>query len=85
MTLWDESFQNKLKSYPVKRCNLSAGGTGVLSAECPPIRSAMLGESRILVGTRNAEVLEINKDGSIEILVQVSNACLTLYFRSVLM
>ena len=54
MGLWDEGFQNCLKTYQLHSSALG-GGAGLLS-DLPPVRALALGQGRILVGTKNSEV-----------------------------
>lgn len=70
--LWDDQFERSLKNYSIKRSALVAGTKGVLVHDCPAVRSVVLGHGHILVGTKTADILEITKDGAMDILVQVS-------------
>lgn len=45
--------------------------TGLLLEDNPSIRAITLGHGHILVGTKNGEVLEIDKTGPMTLLVQV--------------
>lgn len=54
MCLWDESFLNVLKTYQLHSSAIEGGGT--LYSDLPPIRALVLGQGRILVGTKNSEV-----------------------------
>ena len=76
VSLWDETFERCLKSYTIKRTSLVPGTKGMLLQDQPPVRAIILGHGHILVGTSNGEILEVGKDGPIDILVQVS--CITL-------
>lgn len=44
---------------------------GLLLEDNPSIRALTLGHGHILVGTKNGEVLEIDKTGPMTLLVQV--------------
>lgn len=44
---------------------------GLLLEDNPSIRAITLGHSRILLGTKNGEILEIDKSGPVTLLVQV--------------
>ncbi|XP_071401705.1 echinoderm microtubule-associated protein-like 6, partial [Centroberyx affinis] len=68
--LWDDMFDRCLKTYAIKRAALSAGSKGLLLEDNPSIRAITLGHGRILVGTKNGEVLEIDKTGPMTLLVQ---------------
>lgn len=54
MCLWDESFGNCLKTYQLHTSAIEEGGA--LYSDLPPIRSLVLGQGKILVGTKNSEV-----------------------------
>eukprot|EP00794_Sanderia_malayensis_P020047 gene20047-22014_t len=68
VALWDESFTRCLKTYAITKANLQAGS--VLVSDSPSIRAVTLGQGKILVGTRNSEVLEIDKTGPVTVLIQ---------------
>lgn len=68
ISLWDESFQNSIKNYDVEQSSLIDGGQ--LYVDYPPIRSLALGQDSILVGTKNSEILEVQKSGEISVLIQ---------------
>ena len=75
VSLWDDQFERCLKTYALKRGSLAPGTKGLLVQDSPPVRAIVLGHGFILVGTKNGEILEISKDGPINILVQVSYVC----------
>ena len=52
--LWDETFTNSLKTY--KLHSSATFGGGAFHSDLPPIRALVLGQGKILVGTRNSEV-----------------------------
>ncbi|XP_035687635.1 echinoderm microtubule-associated protein-like 6 isoform X3 [Branchiostoma floridae] len=68
--LWDDQFERCLKTYAIKRGALAPGSRGVLLEDCPSIRAITLGHGHILVGTKNGEILEVDKSGPMNILVQ---------------
>uniref|UniRef100_A0A3B3TPX9 EMAP like 6 n=1 Tax=Poecilia latipinna TaxID=48699 RepID=A0A3B3TPX9_9TELE len=68
--LWDDMFDRCLKTYAIKRTALSPGSKGLLLEDNPSIRAITLGHGHILVGTKNGEVLEIDKTGPMTLLVQ---------------
>ncbi len=72
VSLWDDQFERCLKTYTLKRSSLAAGTKGLLVQDSPTVRAIVLGHGFILVGTKNGEILEISKDGPMNILVQVS-------------
>ena len=71
VSLWDDSFKHCLKSFKVQRTALAADPSALLYADLPPIRSIAFGHGQILVGTKNGEILEINKTGPMTLLAQV--------------
>ncbi|XP_043551898.1 echinoderm microtubule-associated protein-like 6 isoform X1 [Chiloscyllium plagiosum] len=68
--LWDDIFERCLKTYAIKRSALSPGSKGLLLEDNPSLRAITLGHGHILVGTKNGEILEIDKSGPITLLVQ---------------
>ena len=50
---------------------LLSGSLGLLLEDNPSIRAISLGHGHILVGTKNGEILEVDKSGPITLLVQV--------------
>ncbi|XP_048456948.1 echinoderm microtubule-associated protein-like 6 [Rhincodon typus] len=68
--LWDDIFERCLKTYAIKRPALSPGSKGLLLEDNPSLRAITLGHGHILVGTKNGEILEIDKSGPITLLVQ---------------
>ncbi|CAG10611.1 unnamed protein product, partial [Tetraodon nigroviridis] len=70
VALWDDSFERCLKTYAIKRSVLAPGSKGLLLEDNPSIRAISLGHGHILVGTKNGEILEVDKSGPITLLVQ---------------
>ncbi|XP_011939019.1 PREDICTED: echinoderm microtubule-associated protein-like 5 isoform X7 [Cercocebus atys] len=70
IALWDDSFERCLKTYAIKRAALAPGSKGLLLEDNPSIRAISLGHGHILVGTKNGEILEVDKSGPITLLVQ---------------
>ncbi|XP_072121311.1 echinoderm microtubule-associated protein-like 6 isoform X4 [Mobula birostris] len=68
--LWDDIFERCLKTYAIKRAALSPASKGLLLEDNPSLRAITLGHGHILVGTKNSEILEIDKSGSMTLLVQ---------------
>ena len=71
VSLWDDQFERNLKTYALRRNGLAPGTRGVLARDLPAVRAVVLGHGHILVGTKSSDVLEVSKDGVINILVQV--------------
>uniref|UniRef100_A0A8C8RE05 EMAP like 6 n=1 Tax=Pelusios castaneus TaxID=367368 RepID=A0A8C8RE05_9SAUR len=70
VALWDDMFERCLKTYAIKRAALSPSSKGLLLEDNPSIRAITLGHGHILVGTKNGEILEIDKSGPMTLLVQ---------------
>ncbi|XP_005755867.1 echinoderm microtubule-associated protein-like 6 [Pundamilia nyererei] len=68
--LWDDMFERCLKTYAIKRAVLSPSSKGLLLEDNPSIRAITLGHGHILLGTKNGEILEIDKSGPMTLLVQ---------------
>ncbi|KAM9313939.1 echinoderm microtubule-associated protein-like 6 [Pholidichthys leucotaenia] len=68
--LWDDMFERCLKTYAIKRSALSPSSKGLLLEDNPSIRAITLGHGHILLGTKNGEILEIDKSGPMTLLVQ---------------
>ena len=73
VSLWDDQFERSLKTYAIKRSSLTPGTKGLLVRDNPPVRAVVLGHGHVLVGTKNGDVIEISKEGSMNILTQVSS------------
>ncbi|KAJ4919988.1 hypothetical protein JOQ06_006466, partial [Pogonophryne albipinna] len=67
--LWDDMFERCLKTYAIKRAALSPASKG-LREDNPSIRAITLGHGHILLGTKNGEILEIDKSGPMTLLLQ---------------
>ena len=73
VSLWDDQFEKCLKSYAIKRSALAPGTKGILMVDNPAVRAVVLGHGHILVGTINGEVIEVTKEGVMNVLTQVPN------------
>lgn len=69
--LWNDQFEQCLKTYSIKKESLSPESKGMLMADSPTVRAIVLGHGKILVGTRNGEIIEIDKAGPLSVLTQV--------------
>lgn len=61
--------------------------SGLLLEDNPSIRAISLGHGHILVGTKNGEILEVDKSGPITLLVQVilnANLLFFLYIQLII-
>ena len=58
------------------------GSAGLLLEDNPSIRAISLGHGHILVGTKNGEILEVDKSGPITLLVQVRGTQTQLKYLS---
>lgn len=72
--LWDDQFERCLKTYAIKRASVAPGSRGMFITESPAVRAIVLGHGKILVGTKNGEILEVDKSGPLTILTQVSRS-----------
>ncbi|KAF7251683.1 Echinoderm microtubule-associated protein-like 5, partial [Varanus komodoensis] len=70
VALWDDTFERCLKTYAIKRAALAPGSKGLLLEDNPSVRAISLGHGHILAGTKNGEILEVDKSGPITLLVQ---------------
>ncbi len=61
--LWDDSFTNTLKKYQLHSSAIEGGG--VLHSDLPPVRALVLGQGKILVGTKNSEVSGDHPDSEV--------------------
>ncbi|ESO87658.1 hypothetical protein LOTGIDRAFT_166239 [Lottia gigantea] len=68
--LWDDQFDRCLKTYALKRAAIAQGSRGMLIQESPAIRAIVLGHGKILVGTKNGEIIEVDKSGPMTLLTQ---------------
>ena len=67
VNLWDQNFERNLRNYAI---HSSSCTRGVLVTEKPAIRSVMLGHGKILVGTKCGDILELDKNGTFQVLAQ---------------
>lgn len=69
--LWDDQFERCLKTYSISKEAIAAESKGMLTMNTPAVRAIVLGHGKILVGTMNGEILEVDKAGPMTILAQV--------------
>ena len=69
--LWDDQFERCLKTYSISKEAIAAESKGMLTVNLPAVRAIVLGHGKILVGTMNGEILEVDKAGPMTILAQV--------------
>ncbi|CAF1527998.1 unnamed protein product, partial [Didymodactylos carnosus] len=67
--LWDPEFQKNIKTYELIKKNILPDSKGTIIEEYPAVRAVTL-TRRIVVGTKNGEILEIEKDGKIKVPVE---------------
>lgn len=70
IVLWDAQF-GQIRKYTLNKKSLSKQTKGMLLSENPSVRAISLGSKKILIGTKNGEILDIDKDGTMSIVVQV--------------
>jgi WD40 repeat protein len=66
--LWDEPFKKCVKTYSILAEGGEEGVAGLLPRNSA-IRALSLGQGKILVGTKTSQVLEIEKSGSMRVLI----------------
>ncbi|CAF0889090.1 unnamed protein product [Brachionus calyciflorus] len=67
--LWNSQF-SQIHKYNLNKSSLSKKSNGVLLFDNPSIRAISLASKKILIGTKNGEIIDIDKDGVISIVVQ---------------
>lgn len=70
IVLWNDKFA-QIHKYSLNKTSLSKESKGVLLSENPAIRAISLASKKILIGTKNGEIIDIEKDGTMSIVVQV--------------
>ena len=73
--LWDDQFERCLKTYAIQKDAITADSKGILTASSPAVRALVLGHGKILVGTMNGEILEVDKAGPMTMIAQASHPC----------
>ena len=68
--LWDQDMTEKQREYEVKAENVSDESHGPLIADNPSIRTIIMGDEFLIAGTKNGELMELDKEGPIKVLVQ---------------
>lgn len=69
--LWTDQFA-QVRKYTLNKKSLSKQSKGILLNENPSVRAISLASKKILIGTKNGEIMDIDKDGIISIVIQVS-------------
>lgn len=67
INLWSNFCDEKLKEYPIECSNIE---NGTLLKDLPPVRTIVIGQGKLLAGTKSGEILEIDREGPISVLVQ---------------
>ncbi len=67
---WDDKFE-KVHKHEIKKKSLSKSSKGVLLSENPSVRAISLASRKILIGTKNGEIMDIDKEGNIGVVIQV--------------
>ena len=67
--LWNAQF-SQIHKYSLDKKSLSKESRGVLLSDCPSVRAISLASKKILIGTKNGEIIDIDKDGVMSIIVQ---------------
>ena len=71
--LWDDKFSKKIQTYNVNKKSLEKSRKGIISQDNPTIKAICLAfaHKKIIIGTISGEIIEIDKDGAMDILSQV--------------
>ncbi len=67
--LWNSEF-SQIHKYILNKASLSKKSKGMLLSDNPSIRAISLASKKILIGTKNGEIIDIDKDGVMSIVVQ---------------
>jgi WD40 repeat protein len=67
--LWNNQF-TQIHKYNLNRASLSKNSKGILLYDLPSIRAICLASKKILIGTKNGEIIDIDKDGIMSIIIQ---------------
>lgn len=67
--LWDKEFNSQIKKYSVDKKSIGKS-KGKLSIDNPTIKAICLAHKKIIVGTLYGEIIEIDRDSSMNILTQ---------------
>jgi echinoderm microtubule-associated protein-like 6 len=67
--LWNNQF-TKIHKYSLNKESLTKESRGLLLTDCPSARAICLASKKILIGTKNGEIIEIDKDGIMNIVIQ---------------
>ena len=70
IVLWNIDCTEKMREYEIKVENISEESHGTLLADCPPIRTIVMGHGALLAGSKNGEIMEIDREGPIKVLAQ---------------
>lgn len=68
VTMWDALFEQCLKAFKVEQASMRSGS--ILLQNLPPIRALHTDGGKILLGTGNDEIIEIEDDEKMKVLVQ---------------
>ena len=69
IVLWNSEF-SQIHQYTLNKASLSKQSKSTLLNDNPSIRAICLASKKILIGTKNGEILDIDKDGVMSIIVQ---------------
>ena len=75
--LWNGQF-NQIHKYNLDKKSLSKTSKGVLLSDLPSVRAISLASKKILIGTKNGEIIDIDKNGVMSIVTQVKLAIINI-------
>lgn len=67
--LWNSKF-DQIHKYNLNNSSLSEHSAGLLLHNNPSVRAISLADKKILIGTKNGEIIDIDKDGVMSIVIQ---------------
>lgn len=69
VALWDATFTTCVKQYPIKKSVLVPGSPPMFDDQ-PTVRAVTLAKGRIYAGTSGGEIVQIDKDGPCQVIIQ---------------
>ena len=67
--LWNNQF-SQIHKYSLNKTSLTKNSKGMLLFDNPSVRAISLASKKILIGTKNGEIIDIDKDGVMSIVTQ---------------
>ena len=80
--LWSAQFA-QIHKYTINKKSLSKQSKGILLNENPSVRAISFASKKILVGTKNGEIIDIDKDGNMSIVTQVRKSHIISLYNTI--